>query len=57
MLRYSPFLPEVLEEILARCPDYGLDEARLVRRRADQIQGLVSLPIGLAPGRKRARVG
>jgi len=35
----------VLEEILARFPAYGLDEARLVRRRADQIQGLVSLPI------------
>ena len=38
----------VLEEILARFPGYGLDEARLVRRRADQIQGLVSAPIQLS---------
>jgi cytochrome P450 len=35
----------VLEEILARFPEYALDEARVVRRRADQIQGVVSLPI------------
>ncbi len=35
----------VLEELLARFPDYGLDESRLVYRRADQIQGMVSAPI------------
>jgi cytochrome P450 len=35
----------VLEEILARFPSYHLDESRLVYRRADQIQGLVSAPI------------
>ena len=35
----------VLEEILARFPGYHLDESRLVYRRADQIQGLVSAPI------------
>jgi len=40
----------VLEEILARHPDYGVDESRLVRRRADQIQGLVSVPIELRAG-------
>jgi cytochrome P450 len=35
----------ILEELLARFPDYALDESRLVYRRADQIQGLVSAPI------------
>jgi hypothetical protein len=35
----------VLEEVLARFPGYRLDESRLVYRRADQIQGLVSAPI------------
>ena len=35
----------VLEEVLARFPGYHLDESRLVYRRADQIQGLVSAPI------------
>jgi cytochrome P450 len=35
----------VLEELLARFPGYHLDESRLVYRRADQIQGLVSAPI------------
>lgn len=44
----------LLEEILARFPDYALDESRLVRRCADQIQGLVSLPIALPPARSRA---
>ena len=38
----------VLEEILARFPGYHLDESRLVFRRADQIQGLVSAPIRVA---------
>jgi len=37
----------VLEEILARFPSYALDPARVERRRADQIQGVVSLPISL----------
>jgi cytochrome P450 len=35
----------VLEELLARFPGYHRDESRLVYRRADQIQGLVSAPI------------
>ena len=39
----------LLEELLARHPEYGLDEARLEWRRADQIQGLVSAPIELRP--------
>ena len=39
----------LLEELLGRFPDYGLDETRLVWRRADQIQGLVSAPIQLRP--------
>jgi len=39
----------LLEELLGRFPDYGLDESRLVWRRADQIQGLVSAPIQLRP--------
>jgi hypothetical protein len=38
----------VLEEVLARFPRYHLDESRLVYRRADQIQGLVSAPIRVA---------
>jgi cytochrome P450 len=38
----------VLEELLARFPGYHLDESRLVYRRADQIQGLVSAPIQVA---------
>ena len=37
----------LLEELLGRHPEYGLDEARLEWRRADQIQGLVSVPIEL----------
>jgi hypothetical protein len=39
----------LLEELLARHPEYDLDESRLVWRRADQIQGLVSAPIQLRP--------
>jgi cytochrome P450 len=39
----------LLEELLARCPDYALDESQLVWRRADQIQGLVSAPIRWRP--------
>ena len=39
----------LLEELLGRHRDYGLDESRLVWRRADQIQGLVSAPIQLRP--------
>jgi cytochrome P450 len=37
----------VLEEILARFPGYEVDASRLERRRADQIQGLVSVPLRL----------
>jgi hypothetical protein len=37
----------VLEEILARFPGYGVEASRCLRRRADQIQGLVSVPIRL----------
>jgi hypothetical protein len=37
----------VLEELLGRFPGYALDASRAVWRRADQIQGLVSLPIQL----------
>ena len=37
----------VLEELLHRDPDYALDASRLVWRRADQIQGLISAPITL----------
>jgi 4-hydroxyacetophenone monooxygenase len=36
-----------LEELLGRLPDYALEDSRAVWRRADQIQGLVSLPIHL----------
>jgi cytochrome P450 len=35
----------LLEELLGRHPEYGLDESRLEWRRADQIQGLISAPI------------
>lgn len=37
----------LLEELLARFPNYDLDVARLEWRRADQIQGLISAPIAL----------
>ena len=37
----------LLEELLARFPNYGLDETQLEWRRADQIQGIVSAPIEL----------
>ena len=39
----------VLEELLRRAPDYGLDESELEWRRADQIQGIISAPIELRP--------
>jgi cytochrome P450 len=39
----------LLGELLDRHPEYGLDESRLVWRRADQIQGLVSAPIEVRP--------
>lgn len=42
----------MLEELLARFPDYELDPVRVERRRADQIQGIVSAPIRV---RARAR--
>jgi cytochrome P450 len=35
----------LLEELLQRAPDYGLDEAELEWRRADQIQGIISAPV------------
>jgi hypothetical protein len=44
----------VLEEVLGRFPEYALDESRVVWRRADQIQGLVSVPIALGAPRGSA---
>lgn len=38
----------VLEEILDRFPDYGIDESRIERRSADQLRGMTSLPLLLA---------
>ena len=35
----------VLEEILAHSPEYGIDETRIVRRSADQLRGMTSLPL------------
>lgn len=38
----------VLEEILSRFPEYGVDEARIERRSADQLRGMTSLPLLLS---------
>jgi len=35
----------VLEEILARAPDYRIDESRIAWRSADQLRGMTSLPL------------
>ena len=35
----------VLEEILTRHPGYRVDAARIVRRSADQLRGMTSLPL------------
>ncbi len=35
----------VLEEVLAHSPEYGIDETQIVRRRADQLRGMTSLPL------------
>lgn len=37
----------LLQELLARAPGYTIDESRIVYRRADQIHGTLSLPVGL----------
>jgi cytochrome P450 len=35
------------EELLSRCPDYGIDEAGIVRSRSGNVRGLARLPITL----------
>ncbi|MAG31861.1 MAG: hypothetical protein CL908_13315 [Deltaproteobacteria bacterium] len=41
----------VLEEILHRFPDYTIDERRIEHRRADQIRGAISMPMGIRESR------
>ena len=37
--------PVLLEELLARFPDYGIDGGRIEFRSADQLRGMTSLPL------------